>query len=185
VDDLERVLEDVLAVARPEAQPAEDLDALLVNWTAVRLEDGLLAGVDDVLLDLRLRLVVHLLDPGGMDAAVFDQLRQGDLGNLPADPVERREHDRLRGVVDDEVDARQVLERPDVAALAADDPALYFVGGKLDERNGGLGGMVRRDALKCVRDEVAGAALRLGLGLLLHLPDAACKLVTDQVFRAA
>ena len=185
VDDLERVLEDVLAVARPEAQPAEDLDELLVDGAAVRLEDGLLAGVDDVLLDLRLRLVVHLLDPGGMDAAVLDQLRQRDLGDFPADPVERGEHDRLRGVVDDEVHARQVLERPDVAALAADDPALHVVGGKLDERDSRLRGVVGRDALQSVRDEVAGAPLRFGLGLLLHLPDASCKLVADQLFRAA
>src|SRR5438552_8034262 len=185
VDDLERVLEDVLAVARPEAQPAENLDELLVDGAAVRLEDGLLAGMDDVLLDLRLRLVVHLLDPGGMDAAVLDQLRQGHLGDLPADAVERREHDRLRGVVDDEVDSRQVLEGPDVAAFAADDPPFHVVGRELDERNGGLGSVVRRDALESVRDEVAGAPLRLGLRLFLHLTNAACKLVPDQLLRAA
>ena len=74
VDDLERVLEDVLPVARAVAQPAEHADELLVELAAVRLEDGLLAGLQDVLLELRLRLVVHLLDSRGMDAAVLDQL---------------------------------------------------------------------------------------------------------------
>ncbi len=48
LDDLERVLEDVLAVARAEAQPAEDLHQLLVQLTAVGLEDGLLARLADV-----------------------------------------------------------------------------------------------------------------------------------------
>ena len=55
------------------------------------------------------------------------------LRDLAADAVERREDDRVRRVVDDEVDAGQMLERADVAALAADDPALHVVGGELDD----------------------------------------------------
>jgi hypothetical protein len=98
-----------------------------VELPAVRLEDGLLAGGLDVVLDLRLRLVVHLLDPRRLDAAILDQLRQRQLRDLSPDPVERREHDRLRRVVDDDVDARQVLERADVAPLPADDPPLHVV----------------------------------------------------------
>ena len=47
VDDLERVLEDVLPVARAVAEPAEDLDELLVELAAVRLEDRLLPGLAD------------------------------------------------------------------------------------------------------------------------------------------
>ncbi len=42
-------------------------------------------------------------------------------------------------VVDDEVDAGEVLQGADVAALAADDPALHVVGGELDHRHGRLG----------------------------------------------
>ena len=133
VHDLERVLEDVLAVARPVAEPAEDLHELLVELAAVGLEDRLLAGLPDVVLELGLRLVVHLLDPRRMDAAVLDQLLERQLRDLAADAVERREDDGLRRVVDDEVDAGQVLERADVAALAADDPPLHVVGGELDD----------------------------------------------------
>ena len=133
VDDLERVLEHVLAVARAVAQPAEDLHELLVELAAVRLEDRLLAGLADVLVELGLRLVVHLLDPRRVDAPVLDQLLERHPRDLAAEAVERREHDRLRRVVDDEVDAGQVLERADVAALAADDPALHVVGRELDD----------------------------------------------------
>ena len=106
VDDLERVLEDVLPVARPVAQPAEDLDELLVQLAAVRLEHRLLAGLPDVLLELRLRVVVHLLDPRRVDPAVLDQLVERQPRDLAAERVERREDDRVRRVVDDEVDAR-------------------------------------------------------------------------------
>ena len=119
-----------------------------------------------------------------MDAAVLDQLREGQPRDLAPDAVERREHDRLGRVVDDEVDAGEVLERADVATLAADDPALHVVGGELDERHGRLGGVARGDPLECVGDEVPGAPLGLGLRLLLHLADAAGELVADELLRA-
>ena len=77
-----------------------------------------------------------------------------------------------------------MLERADVAALTADDPALQVVGRELDEGDRGLGGVARRDPLQGVGDEVAGAALRLGAGLLLELPHAARELVTDEVLPA-
>ena len=89
---------------------------------------------------------------------------QRQLGDLAAHAVEGREHDRLRRVVDDEVHAGEVLERPDVAPLPADDPALHVVGGELDERDGRLGRMARGDPLERVRDEVSRPALRVRCG---------------------
>ncbi len=88
VDDLERVLEDVLPVARAIPQATEDAHELLVELAAVRLEDGLLAGLQHVLLELGLRLVVHLLDPRGMDAPVLDELLERQPGDLAAQRVE-------------------------------------------------------------------------------------------------
>ena len=173
--------EHVLAVARAEAKPAEDLHELLVERTAVRLEDGLLAGLPDDLLELRLRLVVRLLDAGRMDAAVLDQLRQRQARDLAAEPVERREHDRVRRVVDDEVDAGEVLERADVATLPADDPALHVVGRQLDDGDSRLSRVARRDALERVGDEVARAPLRLRARLLLEHAHAPREVVPDEL----
>ena len=181
VHDLERVLEDVLSVARPEAEPPEDLHQLFVELAAVGLEHRLLAGLEDVILHLGLRLVVHLLDPSRMDAPVLDQLDERHLRGLAADAVEGREHDRLRRVVDDEVDAGEVLERADVATLAADDPPLHVVGRELDERDRGLGRVRRCDSLQRVGDEVPRAPLRLRPRLLLHLAHVARELVPDEI----
>src|SRR5436190_1508551 len=169
VHDLERVLEDVLAVTRSEFEAAEDLHELLVKLAAMRLEDGLLAGLTDEVVDLGLRLVVRLLYPGGMDASVLEQLLERQLRDLAPHAVERREDDRLRRVVDDEVDAGEVLERADVAALPPDDPALHVVGGKLDDRHRRFGGVAGRDTLQRVGDEVPGTSPRLDLRLLLEL----------------
>src|SRR5436190_6077450 len=184
VHDLERVLEDVLAVTRSEFEAAEDLHELLVKLAAMRLEDGLLAGLTDEVVDLGLRLVVRLLYPGGMDASVLEQLLERQLRDLAPHAVERREDDRLRRVVDDEVDAGEVLERADVAALPPDDPALHVVGGKLDDRHRRFGGVAGRDTLQRVGDEVPGTSPRLDLRLLLELTDAPSEIVPDELFGA-
>ena len=183
VDDLERVLQDVLPVARAEPQPSEHLDELLAELAAVRLEDRLRAGLVDLLLQLGLRLVVHLLDPGRVDPPVLDQLLERHLRDLATDPVERREHDRVRRVVHDHVDARQVLERPDVAALAADDPPLHVVARELDDRDGGLGRVAGGDPLERIGHERPRTSPRLRAGLLLHLPHRPRELVPDEVLR--
>ena len=108
-------------------QPAEKLRQLRVDLAGVRFERGLLADLGDVLVDLLLGLLVGLLDPGRVDAPVLDQPLEREPGDLPAHRVEAREQHRGRGVVDDEVDARERLERADVAPLAADDAALQLV----------------------------------------------------------
>ena len=181
--DLEGVLEHVLSVARPEAQAAEDLHELVADLSAVRFEHRLLTRLPDVLVELDLGEVVHLLDARRMDAAVLDQLQQRHSRDLPANAVERREHDRVGRVVDDEVDAREMFERADVAALTPDDPPLHVVRRELDERDSRLRGRARRDPLQRVGDQVPRPALRLGLSFLLHLAHAARELVTHLLLR--
>ena len=136
-----------------------------------RVEHALLAELEHVSLELGARLVVGLLDPGRMDAAVGQQLLQRQPGDFAAHAVETREHHRPRCVVDDEVDAGEVLQRADVAALAADDPALHVVGGQMHHRDRRLGGVGSRQPLHADREDVAHTAFGFALGLLLDLAD--------------
>ena len=121
------MLQHVLAVAGAELQAAQQLDDLGRQARHAGLVDGLLAGLahDDV--DLGAGLGDDLLDAAGVDPAVLDELGQGQAGDLAADRVEAADDDRLGRVVDDQVDARGLLEGADVAALAADDAALHLV----------------------------------------------------------
>ena len=73
----------------------------------------------------------------------------------------------LGRVVDDQVDARGLLQGADVAALAADDAALHLVAWQLDDRNRHLCRVVDHDPLDCRDDHVARLVLGLFLGLAL------------------
>ena len=75
-----------------------------------------------------------------------EQLLQRHARDLAPHAVEARQHDGVRRVVDDEVDAGEVLERADVAPLAADDAALHVVGRELDDGDGRLRGVAGRRA---------------------------------------
>src|SRR5262249_2299339 len=69
----------------------------------------------------------------------------------------------------------------DVPTFSADDAPFHVVRRELDEGDGRLGRMRGCNALERVRDEVAGTTLGLCSGLLLHLPDLAGELVTDEI----
>jgi len=85
---LDRVREHVLAVARAELEPAEQLDQFGVQSLDARLEHALLAELDDVALELRFGLIVGLFDPRRVDAAILQQLLEGQPRDLAPDPVE-------------------------------------------------------------------------------------------------
>ena len=110
---------------------------------------------------------MHLLDPGGMDPAVLDQLGQRDPRGLPADRVEAGQQHRLRGVVDHHVDPGHLLEGPDVAALPADDPALHVVPGQVHGGHHRLRRLLRGDPLDGADDDHLGP--RVGLARRLAL----------------
>jgi hypothetical protein len=179
------MVEHVLAVARPELQPSHRPRDLGVEVEEAELERGGLALLLHRLLHLGLDLLDHFLDPGRMDAAIGDQPLDRLTGDFAPERIEAREDDGPRRVVDDELDARGLLERADVASLAADDPALHVVAGQIDHRHGRLDGVFGGAALDGLRhdlprpgarrlarlgleplDEVRGIAARVGLELL-------------------
>ena len=171
VEQSDGVVEHVLAVAGAVAHPAQELHQLRVQAVDVGLKDGALALGLDGGVHLPLGLLHHLLDAGGVDAAVQDQLLQGQPGDLPADGVKAGDGDGLRRVVDDQVHPGQGLQGADVAALAADDAALHLVVGQGDHRHRGLGHMVGGAALDGQRDDLPGLGVRLVLEPGLDLLD--------------
>ena len=60
----------------------------LVKTAVDEQSERLLTLLDDVVIDLRLGLVVGLLDAGRLDAPVHEQLLERELGDLAANAVE-------------------------------------------------------------------------------------------------
>ena len=147
----------------------------------VGVETGLLARLLDGGLDLGSRLSEHLLDARRVDASVGEQLGERQASDLAAHRVEARQHDGLGRVVDDEVDAGEVLEGADVASLAADDASLHVVRRQVDDRDGGLGDVVGGSALDRHREDVARPPVGVAPGLLLDLAHHLRHLVTGLV----
>ena len=125
-----------------------------------------------------------LLDARGVNAAVGDEGLERDPPDFAAHRVETREDDCFRSVVDDEIDPRHLLERPDVATFSADDPALHVVAGDVDDRDGRLGGVVGGDALDRDPNDVAGTLVGLFASASLRVADDGRGLLLDVVLDA-
>ncbi len=100
-----------------------------------------------------------------------DQPFERHPGHLAAERVEAGEDHGLGRVVDDQVDAGRHLEGADVPSLAADDPPLHLVVGQHDDRDGGLGHVVRRRPLDGHADDPLGLLVGLLAGLVLDALD--------------
>ena len=96
-----------------------------------------------------------------MDAAVGDEPLDRLFRDLAAIRIEAREDDRARRVVDDEIDAGRLLERADVASLAADDAPLQIVARQIHDRHRGLRGVLGGAALDGLGDVLARLRSRL------------------------
>ena len=125
------------------------------------IEGRLLAGLADSLVHELLRLLVELLDAGGMDAAVCDEVLERHARSLAAHRVEAREHDGLGRIVDDEVHTGDLLEGADIAALAADDTALEVIRGNVDRRDRDLARLIGGATLDRRGDDLAGRLVGL------------------------
>ena len=122
-------------------------------------------------IHLRPHLLDDLLDPAGMDSAVGDQPLQGEARHLAPHRIEAGEHDRLRRIIDDQIDPRRRLDRPDIPPLPADDPPLHLIVGKVDHRYRVFGHIITRIALNRIGDDLPRRLVGRPPGLLLDLPD--------------
>ena len=173
------MLKHVLTKRGTVAQGTKGLDDLGVQVVNAGIEGSLLASLAHALLNQVGSLVIHLLDAGGVNAAVGDEVLEGNTGGLTTDRVEARKNDGLGRVVNHEVDAGNLLEGPDVATLATDDTALEVIRGNVHGGNGDLGCVVGSAALNRQGQNLLGGLVALGANLLLGLANDRGGLVGD------
>ena len=169
--NLDGMVQHVLAIAGAVAHAAQQLDQFRMNGMQVGFEHGLFAGFANLLIHFPLGLFHHFLDAGGMDAAVHNELFQGDAGDFPPHRIEGGDDHRFGSVVDDEIHPRGGFQGADVAAFAADDAALHVVVGQGHHGDRGFRHVIGGAFLNGQGHDVPGLFLGLILGLSLDFPN--------------
>ena len=178
VGHLAGVLEKVLPVGRTVFHPADQADQLHAEPVDAQVDAGAFAGFQDFLFQLLLHLGDDFFDAGRMDAAVDDQLVQGQAGHFAAHRVEGGKEDGVGGVVHHEFHAGRGLQGPDVAALTADDATLDFVVFDREGGDGVLDSRFRRGALDGVDNDAFGFLGRVQTGFVQAVVDVGLGLCT-------
>ena len=182
--NLNGVVQNVLTVRGTVLLASQNLDQFGVQVVNAGLIAGALALFADGAVNFLARLFHHVLNAGGMNAAVHNELLQCKPGNLPTDGIKAGNGDGFRGIVDDQIDAGNGLQCADVPAFPADDAALHLIVGQRDHGDGGLGGVISGTALNRGGDDLAALFLGLVLQLRLDLLDLHGGFVTNLVLNA-
>src|SRR5690242_8939144 len=111
------------------------------------LENRLLTGLADALLDLLFRLADQFLDASRVNPSVRNESLEGNAGDLAANGTVTRDNDGFRRIIDDQVDSGRGLDRPDVPTFPADDASLHVVAREMHHGNAALGDELSRETL--------------------------------------
>ena len=146
------------------------------------VQDGLLADLVDLLVDVFLHFRDDFLDSRRVDSSVLDELVHGPSGDFTTDGIEATDDHDAGCVVDNHVHAGGFLECADIAALAPDDAALHLVAGNGDCRDGRVAGVTGGVSLYAGGQDHPRLALGVFLGVFDDSPDQGAGLVLDLVF---
>ena len=152
--NLDGVVEHILTVTGTELQTAEQAYKLCVDAVDTDLKDSTFTGLLDDGINFTAGFFHHFLNAGGMNTTVGNEFFQSETSNLTADRVKAGQSDRLRHIVDDQIDAGQRFNGTDISALTTDDTALHFIVGKVHNGNGCLGHHIGRKPLDSEGDDV-------------------------------
>ena len=133
-------------------------------------------------LNFSLGFLHHLFNARGVDAPILQQLDQRDPRHLAAHGVVARKSNRFGGVIHNNVNPSELLEGPDVAALAPDDPPLEFFARQVHGRDRNFGDIVTGGPLNGEPDDFPGGLIGLFVGLLFDLADAPGGIITSLAF---
>ena len=163
------VRENILSKGSAVTESAERLHDLGVKIMDPSVEGCLFASLLNPLLHESLRLLIHLLDAGGVNAAICDQVLESNASRLATNWLKAGEEHRLRRIVDYERNTRDLLEGANISTLATDDTAFEVIGRDVNRGYRDLTGLIGSTTLNGSGDDLASGLVRLGAGTLLAL----------------
>src|SRR5712692_9290597 len=175
----------ILTVAGTEMQPTYNFEQFRLQAMDVGLHRGPLARFTHNSLDLLLCFGNHLFNAGRVDAPIENELGQSQASYFTTHRIETGENNRLRRVIDDQVNAGGGLKCANIAPLTSDDTPLHFVVGQRHHRDNRLGNLVGCAALNGEGDDFSCATLGLFARLFFNQTDALCGLGAHLIFNTA
>ena len=169
--NLDRVGKDVLTERGAVTKGTESPYKLGVKVVDAGVESSLLSSLTDALVDKRFSLLIELLDAGGVNTAIGDEVLESHASRLATDRVEARENNRLGGIVNDKRNTGNLLKGTDIAPLATNDTALEVIGGNVNGSHRDLAGLVGSAALNRGGNDLPGSFVGLGANILLALAE--------------
>ena len=125
------MLQDILAVAGPVTQFAQQHDQLWMQSSYTGFKCGLFSFFPDLVIHFFARFST-IFDPRRMNAAVADQFFQGPTGQSPADRIEARQDHCFRCIINNQINPGQGFQRSDISPFAADNPSFHFIIGEIN-----------------------------------------------------
>ena len=125
--DFDGMAQDILAITGTITQAPEDFDEFRMQTVNARFIRRLFASFADFLIDFFAGLFDHFFNACRMDTAIGNQFFQSNAGDFTAYGIKARQDDRFRRIVDDEIDAGQRFNSPDIASFTADDAAFRLI----------------------------------------------------------
>ena len=171
VSRLAGVLQQILAVRRAVFHLADNTNQFGMQAVDTEVDSRTLTRLDNLVVELLLHLGNHLLNAGGVDTTVADQLVQGQTAGLAAHGVEATDNNCFGRVVDDDFNATGCLQGTDVTTLTADDTTLHIVVIDMEHRDAILDSGLRGHALDGLDDNLLSLCISVQLGLVHNLVD--------------
>ena len=148
------------------------------------VDGGAFSGLDDFILHLFAHLGNDFFNASGMNAAVSDELMEGETTDFTANGVEGTDDDGFGCVIDDDFHAGGCFERTDVATFASDDATFDFVVVNVENGNAVFNGCFGCDTLDGLNDDALCLFRGSQFGVVHHVVDVTLRFAASFVFHA-
>ena len=137
----------ILRIACSEMQTTEHIDGAFVKSLDVDLLCSFLTFSTNKSFDLFFRCGDNFFDASRVNSTVDDKLFEGLSCDLAPHWIKAAYDDNSRGVVDNEIATRHLLERANISSFAPDDSTFHVVAGDVNCAGTALGCLSGRIAL--------------------------------------
>ena len=127
IGNFERVIQDILAIGSTVAQSAKNLFQFGIKVMNAGIEGCLRSSFFNLLINVLFSFMEHLFNTSRMNTSVTNKILHSNAGDFTTNGIMGRNRYAFRSVINDEVSARNLLKRTNIATLTANNATLQIV----------------------------------------------------------